>query len=139
MTEKNFVRRKMLLTPNFGTKKNLIKMASNGEVLKVRKFCIVKRKNFDIWAIVIRSHLYARSCVRSTHILYSEYYLADYAPKTASYGKMIYMDCLRLVKTINFGIRVVPIRVCMKKLEPSEYITITSQKWRAPPDTLSDW
>ena len=41
----------------FGTAKNLIKMASNGEVLKVRKFCIVKRKNFDIWAIVIRSHL----------------------------------------------------------------------------------
>jgi hypothetical protein len=26
-------------------------------VLKVRKFCIVERKNFDIWAIAIRSHL----------------------------------------------------------------------------------
>ena len=46
-----------VLTPDFGTAKNLIKMASNGEVLKVRKFHIVKRKNFDIWAIDIRSHL----------------------------------------------------------------------------------
>ena len=45
------------MTPDFGTAKNLIKMASNGEVLKVTKFRIVKRKNFDIWAIVIRSHL----------------------------------------------------------------------------------
>ena len=47
----------VLLTPDFGTAKNLIKIASNREVLKVRKFRIVKRKNFDIWAIVIRSHL----------------------------------------------------------------------------------
>ena len=46
-----------VLTLDFGTAKNLIKMASNGEVLKVRKFRIVKRKNFDIWAILIRSHL----------------------------------------------------------------------------------
>ena len=45
------------MKPDFGTAQNLIKMASNGEVLKVRKFCIVERKNFDIWAIVIRSHL----------------------------------------------------------------------------------
>ena len=70
-----------MLTPDFGTAKNLITMASNGEVLKVRKFRIIKRKNFDIWAIVIRSHLEGRSCVRSTQILYSEHYSADYAPR----------------------------------------------------------
>ena len=46
-----------VLTPDFGMVKNIIKKASNGEVLKVRKFRIVKRRNFDIWAIAIRSHL----------------------------------------------------------------------------------
>ena len=46
-----------VLTPDFDTSKDLIKMASNREVLKVRKFRIVKRRNFDIWAIAIRSHL----------------------------------------------------------------------------------
>jgi len=37
--------------------KNIIKEASNGKVLKVRKFRIIERKNFDIWAIAIRAHL----------------------------------------------------------------------------------
>ena len=46
-----------VLTPDFDTAKNLIKIASNGEVLKVRKFFIFKRRNFDIWAVAIRSHL----------------------------------------------------------------------------------
>ena len=46
-----------MLTPDFGMVKNIIKKASNGKVLKVRKFRIVKRRNFDIWAIAIRSHL----------------------------------------------------------------------------------
>ena len=46
-----------MLTPDFGMVKNIIKKASNREVLKVRKFCIVKRRNFDIWAVAIQSHL----------------------------------------------------------------------------------
>ena len=46
-----------VLTPDFGMVKNIIKKASNGEVLKLRKFRIVKRRNFDIWAVAIRSHL----------------------------------------------------------------------------------
>ena len=33
--------------------KNIIKKTSNGKVLKVRKFRIVERRNFDIWAIAI--------------------------------------------------------------------------------------
>ena len=37
-----------VLTPDFGTFKNLIKMASNGKVLKERKFSIIKKRNFDI-------------------------------------------------------------------------------------------
>ena len=45
-----------VLIPDFGTVKNLIKMASNGKVLKVRKFRIIKRRNFDIWAIAIQPH-----------------------------------------------------------------------------------
>ena len=46
-----------VLTPHFGMVKNIIKKASNGKVLKVRKFRIVERRNFDIWAIAIQSHL----------------------------------------------------------------------------------
>ena len=42
-----------VLTPFFGMVKNIIKMASNGKVLKVSKFRIIKRRNFDIWAIAI--------------------------------------------------------------------------------------
>ena len=127
-----------MLTPDFGTVKNLFKMVSNGEVFYMKKFRIVDTNIFEVWAIAIWSYLKGRSCVRNTKILYSEHYSAHYAPKTASYGKMIYMDCLRLVEMIDFDIRIVPIRVHMQKLEPSEYNTITSQKWRAPPDTLSD-
>jgi hypothetical protein len=100
--------------------KNIIKKASNGKVFKVRKFRIVERRNFDIWAIAIRSHLEGRSCARSTKILYSEYCLADYAPKTASYEKMFYMDCLRLVETIDFDIKIVSIRVRMQPGWPKE-------------------
>jgi len=37
--------------------KNIIKKASNEKVLKVRKFRIVERRNFDIWAIAIRAQL----------------------------------------------------------------------------------
>ena len=99
------------MTPDFGTVKNLFKMASNGEVFYMKKFRIVDTNIFEVWAIAIRSHLEGRSCVRNTEILYSEHYSAHYAPKTASYGKMIYMDCLRLVETIDFDIRIIPIRV----------------------------
>ena len=126
------------MTPDFGTVNNLFNMASNGEVIFMKEFRIVDMNIFEVWAIAIWSHLEGRSCVWNTEILYSEHYSTHYAPKTASYGKMIYMDCLRLVEAIDLDIRIVPIRVHMQKLEPSEYSTITSQKWRAPPDTLSD-
>ena len=56
----------------------------------------------------------------------------------ASNGKMIYTDCLRLVQTIDFDVNIVPIRVHMQKLEPSEYSPVTKQKLARPPDTLSD-
>ena len=46
-----------VLTSDFGMVENIIKKASNKKVLKVRKFRILKRRNFDIWAIAIRSHL----------------------------------------------------------------------------------
>ena len=46
-----------VLTPDFGMVQNVIKKTSNGKVLKVRKFRIVKRRNFDIWAVAIRSNL----------------------------------------------------------------------------------
>ena len=46
-----------MLTLDFGMVKNVIKKASNGKVLKVKKFRIVKRRNFDIWDVAIRSNL----------------------------------------------------------------------------------
>ena len=75
---------------------------------------------FEVWAITIWSHLEGRSCVRNTEILYSEHYSAHYTPKNASYGKMIYMDCLRLVETIDFDIKIISIRDHMQKLEPAQ-------------------
>ena len=109
-----------VLTPDFGTVKNLINMASNGEVIYIKKFRIVDMNIFEVWAIAIRSHLEGRSCVRNTEILYSEHYSADYAPKTASYGKMIYMNCLRLVETIDFDIKIVLIRGRMQPVEAKQ-------------------
>ena len=95
-------------------------MASNGEVIYIKKFRIVDMNIFEVWAIAIRSHLEGRSCVRNTEILYSEHYLAHYAPKTASYGKMIYMDCLRLIETIDFYIKIVSIRGHMRLGETNQ-------------------
>ena len=50
-------RQKLKVTPDFGMVKNIIKKASNGKVLKVRKFRVVEIRNFDIWAIAIRAQL----------------------------------------------------------------------------------
>lgn len=121
-----------VLTLDFGTVNNLINMASNGEVIYIKKFHIVDMNIFEVWAIAIRSHLEGRSCVRNTEIFYSEHYSAHYAPKTASYGKMIYTNCLCLVETIDVDIKVVPIRVCMQKLEPSECSSVKRQKIARP-------
>ena len=71
----------------------------------MKKFCIVDTNIFEVWATAIQSHLEGRSCVRNTEILYSKHYSAHYALKTASYEKMIYMDCLRLVETTDFDIK----------------------------------
>ena len=102
-----------MLTPDFGTVNNVFKMASNGEVFYMKKFRIVDMNIFDVWAIAIRSHLEGRSCVRNTEILYLEHYSAHYALNPASYGKMIYADCLRLVEAIDFDIKIIQIRVRM--------------------------
>ena len=87
------------MTPDFCMVKNPIKMASNGEVIYMKTFHIVDMNIFEVCVIAIRSHLEGRTCVRNTEILYSEHYLAYYAPKMASYGKIFYMNCLRLVET----------------------------------------
>ena len=42
-----------VLTPDFGTVKNLFKMASNGEVFYIKKFRIVDTNIFEVWAIAI--------------------------------------------------------------------------------------
>jgi len=52
-------------------------MASNGKVLKVKKFRIIEVNIFDVWAIVIRSHLECQNYAQSTEILYLDQYSAD--------------------------------------------------------------
>ena len=84
----------------------------------MKKFRIIDMNIFEVWVIAIRSHLEGRSCVQCTQILYSEYYSSDYASKTASYEKTIYMDCLRLIKSVDFDIKIVSIRDRMQKLHP---------------------
>ena len=71
-----------MLTPDFGTVNNLFKMTSNGEVIFMKEFRIVDMNIFEFWVIAVRFHLEGRNYAQSTKILYSEYSLADYAPKT---------------------------------------------------------
>ena len=127
-----------VLTPDFGTVKNLFKMDSNGEVIFMKEFRIVDMNIFEVWVIAVRFHLEGRNYAQSTKILCSEYSLADKAPNTTLNRKMIYTGCLRLIETIDFDIKIVPIQVSMQKLEPWEYSPVRGKNWRAPPDTLSD-
>ena len=66
-----------VLAPDFGTVKNLFKMASNGEVIFMKEFRIVDINIFEVWVIAVRFHLEGRNYAQSTKILYSEYNLAD--------------------------------------------------------------
>ena len=66
-----------VLTLDFGTVKNLINMASNGEVIFMKDFRIVDMNIFEVWVIAVRFHLEGRNYAQSTKILYSEYSLAD--------------------------------------------------------------
>ena len=66
-----------MLTPDFGTVKNLFKMASNREVIFMKEFRIVDMNIFEVWVIAVRFHLEDRNYAQSTKILYSEYSLAD--------------------------------------------------------------
>ena len=66
-----------VLTPDFGTVKNLFKMDSNGEVIFMKEFRIVDMNIFEVWVIAIRFHLEGRNYAQSTKILYLEYSLAD--------------------------------------------------------------
>ena len=66
-----------MLTPDFGTVKKSINMASNGEVIFMKEFRIVDMNIFEVWVIAVRFHLEGRNYAQSTKILYSEYSLAD--------------------------------------------------------------
>ena len=74
--------------------------------------------------------------------LYPEHYSADYALKMISYEKSFCMNCLRLVESVDFHIKIVSIRVRMQKLELSEcshanYQNIT-QKTRHVSDAMRE-
>ena len=66
-------------------------------------------------------------------------YRYDGDVSTASYGKVIYMDCLCLVEMINFDIKIVPIQVRMQKLETSERSSIERQKMTRPTRRHVSW
>ena len=57
--------------------RNIIKMASNGEVIYMKEFRIIDMNIFEIWVIAVRFHLEVRNYAQSTKILYSKYSLAD--------------------------------------------------------------
>lgn len=56
-------------------------------------------------------------------------------PRWPQMEKMIYMDCLRLVESINFDIKIVQIRIHMQKLEQSECSPVTRRDVAPPPHT----
>ena len=113
-------------------------MDSNGEVIYMKEFRIIDMNIFEILVIAVRFHLEGQNYAQSTKILYSEYSLADYAPKTTLNGNMIYMGFLCLVKTIDFCIKIVQIRVRMKKLEQSECSPVTRRDVARPTRRMSD-
>ena len=57
-----------VLTPDFGMVKNLFKIASNGEVIDMKKFRIVDMNIFEVWVIAVRFHLDGRNYTQSTKI-----------------------------------------------------------------------
>ena len=54
-----------VLAPDLGTVNNLIKVASNEEVMYMKKFRIVKVNIFEVWVITIRSHLEGRTMLKA--------------------------------------------------------------------------
>ena len=48
---------------------------------------------------------------------------------------MIYMNCLRLVETIDFDKKIIAIQGRMQKLEPAQRDPPASKIWRPEPDT----
>ena len=65
------------MTLDFGTVKNLFKMALNGEVIYMEEFRIIDMNIIEVWVITVRFHLEGRNYAQNTKILYSEYSLAD--------------------------------------------------------------
>ena len=53
----------------------------------------------------------------------------------ASNGESFNKKVVRLVETIDFDIKIVPIRGSMRNLEPAQRDPPASKKWRPEPDT----
>ena len=53
-------------------------------------------------------------------------------------GEMSYTEVVRLVEMVDFDIKIVPIRVCMQKLELSECSPVTRQDVARPTRHRSD-
>ena len=66
-----------MLTLVFGTAMNPYKMASNEEVLYIKKLGIVDVNNFVVRAIVIQFHLKGRNYVEAVRPWHSKYYSAN--------------------------------------------------------------
>ena len=92
-----------MLTPDFGTMQNAVKMDSNEKVFYTRKFILPSETTLMFrpspFGIISRAKLNL-----DCHVRCSECFLVDYASKTTSDEGMLYMDCLRLVEPIDFDI-----------------------------------
>ena len=64
---------------------------------------------------------YQRPKLHSDCVIFrcSECFLVKYASRTISDEGMLYMNCLRLVESVDFDIKIISIRVRMQKLELS--------------------
>ena len=96
----------------------------NGDGLKWQnilneKFHIAEWNNFDVWTIIIRHHIKDQNYTQIVMFRCSECFLVKYASRTISDEGMLYMNCLRLVESVDFDIKIISIRVRMQKLELS--------------------
>jgi hypothetical protein len=114
-----------VLTPDFGTVQNAVNMGSNRKVFYMRKFILPSETTLMFrpspFGIISRAKITLGLSCRC-----SECFLVDYAPRTTSDEGMLYMDCLRLVESVDFDIKIVQIRGRMQPVEAKQVHAVFS-------------
>ena len=102
------------------------------------KLHIAEWNNFDVWTIIIRYHIKDQNYTQIVMFRCFECILVDYAFKTISDEGMLYMNCLRLVESVDFHIEIISNRVCMQKLELFECSPVKRRNMARPIRHMSD-